>query len=142
MKPHKTAAQHKIFAKEMAAGNSIKQSMITAGYSEKQASKGVKAISQKMLKALSKEGVKLADFGKQFSLDELKNVAIGRLVQNAITGKDGGVMSAKTLGSHRDLNLWTPEQMAGVIVLQAPTFAAENKAKLLADEPDAAISAD
>jgi hypothetical protein len=133
----KTKEHHKIFAKQMVAGNSIKQSMIAAGYSEKQASKGKAAVSNKMLKALAAEGYKMADFGKQFSMDELKNIAIGRLVTNSITGKDGGVMSAKTLGSHRDLNLWTPEQMAGVIVLQAPNFAVENKAKMLAEAEDA-----
>lgn len=126
----------KAFAKNLAEGNSIRQSMIQAGYSEKQANKGKAAISKKMLKALSKEGYKMAEFGKQFSLDEIKHTVIGRLMTNAISGKDGGVMSAKTLGSHRDLNLWTPEQMAGIIVLNAPTQVIDNKAKLLEDAQD------
>jgi hypothetical protein len=34
--------------------------------------------------------------------------------------KDGGSMSAKILGSDSELNMWTPENMQGVIILQTP----------------------
>jgi hypothetical protein len=127
----KTPEQHKIFAQEMARGNSLRQSMIAAGYSEKQAGKGIKSVSKAMMRAMKNEGVKMADFGKSLDMDTLKHIAIGRLATNAIQGKDGGCLSAKQLGSHRDLNLWAAESQAGVIVISVPNHISENKSKLL-----------
>jgi hypothetical protein len=54
-------------------------------------------------------------------------------VDNIVKGKDGGAMSAKILGSDTELNLWQQDFQQGLIVLQAPQWAIDNKAKLLAD---------
>jgi hypothetical protein len=55
----------------------------------------------------------------------------GRLLSNTISGKDGGAMSAKILGSDTELNMWQPEMNQGLIILQAPQYALDNKEKLL-----------
>jgi hypothetical protein len=56
----------------------------------------------------------------------------GRLVDNIVKGKDGGAMSAKILGSDTELNLWQPEFQQGLIILQAPQYALDHKAEMLA----------
>lgn len=132
----KTPTQHKTFARKMKEGCSIRESMIAAGYSEKQANKGQKAISKKMMGAMAKEGIKMADFAKQFTTKDLGDIVVGRLVTNAMVGRDGGVMSAKTLGSHKDLNLWTQESQAGVIVINMPHISEEHLKQLLTPPAD------
>jgi hypothetical protein len=125
------ANREQIFAEKIADGGSIKQSMIDAGYPESRANKGLAGCSKRMIQAVAEEGIELAAFGKSLSLDTLKYIAIGRLAANAIEGRDGGVMSAKTLGSHRELNLWTPESMAGIIVITPPNQAVQNADKTI-----------
>lgn len=51
----------------------------------------------------------------------------GRLLSNTITGKDGGAMSAKILGSETELNMFTPEFQQGVIVLTPPVSLTREK---------------
>jgi hypothetical protein len=58
----------------------------------------------------------------------------GRLLSNTITGKDGGAMSAKILGSDTELNMWTPEFQQGLIILQAPASALARKVELLGQD--------
>lgn len=132
----KSNAQLQEFAKKMVAGCSIRESMISAGYSEKQANKGKRAINKRMLKAMAAEGYKLADLARQFSIKDLGDIAIGRLVTNAMIGKDGGALSAKALGSHKDLNLFQSDAVTGMIVLQMPqhlqVMTEQERAELLA----------
>jgi hypothetical protein len=119
------------FAKGISEGKTIKDAMIDAGYPKSRALRGTAGLTKRMIQAMASEGLKLAEFGKSLNLETLKNMTIGRLAKNMIEGKDGGVMSAKTMGSHRELNLWTPEHMAGIIVLAAPVKFSENKKTIL-----------
>jgi hypothetical protein len=43
-----------------------------------------------------------------------------RLRSNIKEGKDKAVLSAKLLGSRKDLNMWQPESMTGIVILEAP----------------------
>jgi hypothetical protein len=124
-------SRERVFAAKLASGQTIKQSMVEAGYPLSRAKRGIAGMSKKMLKALSAEGYDLAQYGKSLSLDTLKNMVIGRLATNVVNGKDGGVMSAKTLGSHRELNLFVPESQVGVIVLGMPGQIEAKREKLL-----------
>lgn len=47
-------------------------------------------------------------------------MVIGRLAVNTARGKDAGAMSAKILGSRRELNMFTPENQVGVFVVNPP----------------------
>jgi hypothetical protein len=60
-------------------------------------------------------------------------LALGRLAENAIKGKDGGAQSAKILGSHREFNAWTPDNQMGVILLNCPKEILEHKDEMLAE---------
>lgn len=110
-------------AEQLAKGEPIYQVMKKYGYSDGVAKLGVRGIPKGLLKHMKLKGYKVAELGNALRKhpDLLGDIAVGRLALNAMDGKDGGVMSAKTLGSHRDLNLWVPESQAGVIVLNVPT---------------------
>lgn len=45
--------------------------------------------------------------------------------------KDGGAMSAKILGSDSELNMWVPEQNQGLVIINVPQSAIDNKAEIL-----------
>ena len=123
----------KLFAQGIKEGKNMYHAAVDAGMSPKQARKGKAAISGPMMSALAKEGLKFADLANEVSIEQAGKIATGRLIENCITGSDKGAMSAKILGSHRAINLWTPESQVGVIVLNAPQSALDKKEEMLSD---------
>jgi len=120
-------------AANLQAGMPIKAAMLDAGYSEAVANNGMRKVPM-TVQALGIKGTDVYQAGKGMSIEDLKHLAIGRLVLNVTEGKDGGVMSAKTLGSHRELNLWTPESQIGLMVVNAPDSGVKAKADVPEDE--------
>jgi hypothetical protein len=114
-------SRHKKLAEELGtmeeSGQTIKGAMMASGYSEPMASRGWTGVPKSVFALLAKRGTKLTRLGAELSLDDCKHLVLGRLAENCVKGKDGGVMSAKVLGSRRELNLWTPDSQVGVIVL-------------------------
>lgn len=132
----KTPAQHKKLANLLAEEVPIGQALVQAGWSETQAKKGWGAVPDRVIATLPKKMKRLITKGKMDKRD-LEHLAIGRLAENVTSGKDGGAMSAKILGSHREINAWTPDQQLGVIVLQTPTaFADPERRKQLLEGED------
>jgi len=86
-----------------------------------------------MLRAMAERGDKFANLADSMTLQKAGKIATGRLISNCITGTDKGAMSAKILGSHHALNLWTPDSAVGLIVLNAPQVAIDNKAAMLGE---------
>lgn len=131
----KTPAQHKKLASLLAQDVPVGEALRSAGWSELQSLKGWEAVPDKVLIKLPKKAQRLVALGKT-DKETRKHLVRGRLVENTIRGKDGGTMSAKILGSDTELNLWTPEFQQGLIILQMPQSLIDNKAKLLADDPE------
>lgn len=115
----KTPEQYKQAAKDIAEGKSIYKSLKDNGWSEGQAKKGRASLSGPILSELKKQGVVLMKIGKEASLEDQKNLVLGRLITNVAAGTDGGSASAKLLGSQKDLNMFTPENAQGQIVINA-----------------------
>lgn len=113
--------RHKKLAEELEkvsdGEQTLQGALISAGYSPSTAKMGWTGVPKVAMSLLTKRGAKLTRFGAELSLDDCKNLVLGRLAENCVKGKDGGVMSAKVLGSRRELNLWTPDSQVGVIVL-------------------------
>src|SRR5436309_2139548 len=105
----KTKAQHQKLANLLGKGVPVTKAMVQAGWSENQAAKGWSKVPQAVLTALPKSAQRLAALGRDTDKDTRKHIIRGRLLENALRGKDGGAMSAKILGSDTELNLWTPE---------------------------------
>lgn len=117
---HKTAEDHKKFAQAVAGGASIREAMVTAGFSDKQARKGRAALSKPMIEALAAQSKELIELGKKFDAEQLEHMVVGRLVMNTMNGSDDGVQSAKQLGNHKSLALWQPENVTGIFLNRPP----------------------
>jgi hypothetical protein len=73
--------------------------------------------------------------GKETEREDRNHLIRGRLIHNVTEGTDKGAMSAKILGSDSELNMWQPDQMTGMIILQVPPQLAnltdEERARML-----------
>ena len=116
-------------------GHSIMKAMLDAGYCESQAKQGWAGVPKKVVQLLAKKGARLVEFGA-IDAETQEKLVRGRLVQNVIRGSDKGVLSAKALGSDKRISMWQADIQAGVIVISVPNQVIENKAKLLADDPE------
>jgi len=130
----KTPEQCRKLADLIGEGVPVSKAMVEAGWSQGTANKGYKAIPRAVLAMLPAKQKELIALGKSTSPDDVRHLVSGRLIENAAQGKDKGALSAKILGSRRDLNMWIPDSQTGLIVIQAPQSAIDNKAKLLADD--------
>jgi hypothetical protein len=128
----KTPQQHKKLASLLAEGAPVGEALREAGWSERQSAKGWEAVPNAVLAQLPKKAQRLASLGKNTDKDMRKHIIRGRLLENAIKGKDGGALSAKILGSESELNMWTPDTQVGMIVLNAPQWMLDHKEELLA----------
>jgi hypothetical protein len=107
-------------------GMKIGEALVKAGYSETQAKKGLRLVRNK--KALSqafREETRKIEAERQedplFPVEgALEGLIMNRLQSNIVKGEDKAVMSCKIAGSHKKLNLWTPELQQGIIILNAP----------------------
>ena len=86
---------------------------------------------------LPKKAKRLVALGR-IETDTRRDLVRGRLVSNTITGTDKGAMSAKIVGSDRELNLWEPESQTGVVILQKPQIALDHKRELLGEDGEVA----
>jgi hypothetical protein len=116
----KTKAQHQKLAKLLGDGVPVCSALEQAGWAPTQAAKGYAKVPDAVLGMLPAKAQRLIQLGRETGKEDRKALIRGRLIDNATNGKDGGAMSAKILGSDSELNMWTPEQMTGVIVLQPP----------------------
>jgi hypothetical protein len=116
----KTKEQHEKLAKLLDAGTPVCAALEQAGWSPNQAAKGTSKIPQAVYGMLSKKAKGLIKLGRETGKDDRKALVRGRLIENVTRGSDKGALSAKILGSDSELNLWQPEVMTGVIVLNAP----------------------
>jgi len=105
--------------------------MIEAGYAPKQAKKGLQGLPKAVLKLMPKLAKSNLMMLGEMKPQEQETLVRGRLAYNTIVGQDKGVLSAKALGSDRRVNMFTPDVQTGIVVINVPTVAGEDKAKLL-----------
>jgi hypothetical protein len=131
--PFKTAPQYQEFARAYVAGAPLKRALILAGYSPKQAKKGMAIVnrSKGLRMAIAQHGKLLAELGGNITAEEQENLVRGRLVLNTIRGTDGGTPSAKILGSEKRVSMWRSDIQSGLVILNSPTGELRNKEHLL-----------
>jgi hypothetical protein len=121
IRKHHTPEQIDAFAKAIEGGTSLLQALQEhLGYSEKTARLGQAAMSQTVRSALIKRGLKFTKIGEEITAQEQENFVRGKLLSNAIAGKDKAVNSLKLLGQDKRVNMFTPDSIAGIIVIEAP----------------------
>ena len=132
----KTPEQRRKLANLLGKGMPVGKAMVRAGWSEAQAAKGWKKVPAAVVTALSlpKSAKNLIALGKGTQAEDMRAMVHGRLIRNIASGTDKGAQSAKILGSSRDLNMWTPEQAMGLIILATPQSVIDNKDEMLKGE--------
>lgn len=137
MKDHrkyrKPTERHRKVAEALKRGEPIFSTMVANGYSEMTARMGINGVPRTVL-ALMPEQSNLVSLGR-INATHQEEIVRGRLVYNTLTGSDKGVLSAKALGSDRRVAMFTPDIQTGIVVINAPNVAVEDRAKLL-DAPD------
>jgi phage terminase large subunit-like protein len=114
-------SKYREMATKLAKGERPKDVLLDAGYSETQAAKGWAAVPDTVKNLLPAKGKHLINLGSIDPQAQEKLVR-GRLVKNAIEGKDGGAMSAKILGSDKRLSMWQPEFQNGLVIIEVPNL--------------------
>ena len=131
----KAKPNQKKAASLLAQGESYSSALLAAGYSPNVAKKGRAGVPDAVLRMVPKKAAKLRELGKLGS-DVYRELVLGRLAENTIQGKDAGVMSAKTLGSTKELDMFRTESQVGVIVVNAPNSAEMGKLLESLDTPE------
>jgi hypothetical protein len=129
----KTVQQHQEFARAYVAGTPLTRALVLAGYSPKQARKGMVIVnrSQGLRRAIAEHGRLLAELGSHITARQQENLVRGRLVLNTIRGTDKGTPSAKALGSEKRVSMWQSDTQRGLVILNSPTGELGNKEHLL-----------
>ena len=129
----KTAQQYQEFARAYVAGAPLKRALVLAGYSPKQAKKGMVVVnrSKGLRQAIAAHGRLLADLGSNITRQQQEALVRGRLVLNTIRGTDKGTPSAKALGSEKRVSMWRSDTQTGLVILNSPTVEPGIKEQLL-----------
>jgi len=116
-------------AANLTKGMTIKEALMTAGYSTHTASRGIASIPKKVLRILGRGAQNLRALGEIEPEDQEKLVR-GRLVYNVIKGQDKGVNSAYRLGQDKRVNMFTAESQTGIVILNAPAVVGTNETEV------------
>jgi hypothetical protein len=122
MPKSKTADQHKAVVKALKAGASIKDALLTGGYTESSAKRGYAMIagSKPLRKAIRRSGMRLMDVGRGVSDKDIEYLIRGRLVENIQEGVDEAVHSVKVAGQMIGI---LQDEKVQVAVIMPPAFA-------------------
>jgi hypothetical protein len=132
----KSPEQYRKLARSLAQGTPVGRALLEAGYSHRQSLQGYEAVPAAVLSQLPSKAKKLVALGKT-DKETRKHLVRGRLIANTVRGKDGGAMSAKILGSDKELGMWQPDSQQGLVVIGNLSPDLENRAKLLLEDDNA-----
>jgi hypothetical protein len=128
-KSKKTKEQIAAFETALANGDTIENARLAAGYAPSAAKRGKDGLPKELMAILVKmkraDAQELMALGRavRSNLEEAKDLVFGRLSHNAMTGSDAGTLSAKTLGSIKEIDCFTKEVIVGVQINQlSPTL--------------------
>lgn len=111
-----TARQRKAAELLAHSDKTIHGAMLEAGYSSHMAVRGIAGIPKTVLALMPQES-NLVDLGRALNPEQQEALVRGRLALNVLKGKDSGVVSAYRLGQDKRVNMFTPENQTGVVVL-------------------------
>lgn len=113
---------------------SVRKSMLAAGYTPASAAHSTRALPIKLRQYVDRQRQKANKYtalGSSLSAEEQENLTRGRLIANAIEGKDQAVNSLKLLGQDRRVGMWQPENSGAVIFIQPPAQVLEKVTQVI-----------
>lgn len=116
--------RHRIAAKAISEGRTLKDAMLEAGYSPSVAERGHAGLTRGIRQALIDmgQGKRFAMMGKQLRQypERLHNAIVGSLYDAMVNPRSKGVNAAKALGNHKIVNAFVQDQSQIGIIIQAP----------------------
>ena len=114
-------------------GNPVRDVLLANGYSQSVANQGWDAVPNRALKLMKGhgKGKRLRELGKSLDPKEQAALVIGGLINNIQEGTDNAIQSLKALGNTRDIGMFQQEIQTGIVVLNLPQSAIDNKADIL-----------
>jgi hypothetical protein len=114
----RTDEQIDAFVKVIERNGPMNEALLAAGYTPAQAKKGKAKLPAVLVRALIEHGGRrYMEMGQALSAQEQELIVRGRLLANAISGKDQAVKSLELMGKDRRVNMFTPDSQVGIIVL-------------------------
>lgn len=114
----------KQFAKAKLNGASTQMAMQSAGYSVSVSRRGWdsvnKACKEEYAKQLNITLAELEQTGGRLTADQRARIVRGKALQNIAEGKDESVGSMKILGQDREVNMYVPDNNAGIVIIECP----------------------
>jgi hypothetical protein len=114
----------KLFARVKMSGASTQVAMEAAGYAPSCARRGWTQLNKKCKEqyalALNITLAELDGMGGRLTPEQRARVIRGKALKNIAEGKDESVGSMKLLGSDRAVNLFAPDSITGIFVLEMP----------------------
>jgi hypothetical protein len=114
---------HDAVATALGKGATLADALIAGGYSEVTARKSGRKLletSAPLQDAIAKKAKNLESLGRAFSPTERANIARGKMLLNAFTGKDESAQSLKMIGQDREVNMFVPDQSMGIVNIVMP----------------------
>jgi hypothetical protein len=108
------------------SGVSLKGAMLAVGVPASQSLRGRKGVPKQLKDAWAADSESrfgdLVEKGATLTVVQQEKLIRGVLVDAAVNGevKKGAVRAAEVLGRDRRVNMWTPDHMTGIIILDAP----------------------
>lgn len=116
----------KLFARTKLNGASTQVAMQAAGYSETTSRRGWESVSKPCKLEYAKQlNITLGELemtGGRLTPEQRARVIRGKALKNIAEGKDESVGSMKLLGSDRALNLFAPDSITGIFMLEMPAY--------------------
>jgi hypothetical protein len=126
--PRKKIDYNAMASEYVANGGKLYSALVAGGYSQSTAKRGKKALSVKTkiefekatkakLGARNKELIKVSE---KVNNKDLRHMVRGGLISNIAEGEDRAIQSLKAAGNLAELQMFAPENIAGVIVINMP----------------------
>ncbi|MGA2001192.1 MAG: hypothetical protein ABSG52_14470 [Terriglobales bacterium] len=114
----------KLFAEARVRGARVEEAMLRAGYSQSSAKRGWTQVSKKCKEAyavaLNMTLAELEKTGGKLTPDQRAKVIRGKALRNIAEGVDESIGSMKLLGQDKELAMFTPDNLTGIIIISAP----------------------
>lgn len=113
---------HRKVAETLESGASLKDALLAGGYSESMAARGMSTVqsSGPLIRILVETG-HYSGLSAQLAPEDIKDFVAGKLVENAVDGKDRAPQSLKMLGSIKGVDMFQQEQIIGGMILNIPS---------------------
>jgi hypothetical protein len=112
---------HRKVAESLDSGSSLKDALLSGGYSESMANRGMATVHQSapLMRILVQTG-HYAGLSEHLKPEAIKDFVAGKLIENAADGKDRAPQSLKMLGSIKGVDMFQAEQITNALILNIP----------------------